>query len=138
MNYWTDMGFDENGIRPGLQPMFDHAARQSGVYGNPMLEDYAQRQHDTNRRVLESTALIVGGVAAWNMHRNGSFHSEGAYVPETSAPWSANSRHGVSTGMVLPSSHLGMKALRVTGKILKAVVIVVIALLVGMIAGGAE
>ena len=38
-----------------------------------MLDDFAQRQHDTNTRVLESTALITAGVVAWNArHSNGT------------------------------------------------------------------
>jgi predicted negative regulator of RcsB-dependent stress response len=33
------------------------------------LEGFKQRQEETNKRVLTSTALIVGGVVGWHAYR---------------------------------------------------------------------
>jgi hypothetical protein len=66
------IGQDADDARRGMDNFVAHLNQQQAGQ-DAMLQGYRDRQHDTNKRVLESTALITAGVMAWNArHSNGT------------------------------------------------------------------
>ena len=73
------IGQDADDARRGMDN-FVGMLNQKQAGQDAMLQGYRDRQHDTNMRVLESSAMIVGGVAAYNAYRNSSGETAGQAV----------------------------------------------------------
>jgi hypothetical protein len=63
------IGQDADDARRGMDN-FVGMLNQKQAGQDAMLQGFHDRQHDTNMRVLESTAMIVAGVSLWNRWRN--------------------------------------------------------------------
>ena len=72
-------GQDADDARTGMDN-FVGMLNQQQAGQDAMLQGYHDRQHQTNMDVLESTAMIVGGVAAYNAYRNSSGETAGQAV----------------------------------------------------------
>jgi hypothetical protein len=72
-------GQDADDARTGMDNFVANLQRNQANQ-DAMLQGYRDQQHDTNMRVLESSAMIVGGVAAYNAYRNSSGETAGQAV----------------------------------------------------------